>query len=197
MPVPYDTNTTALDLVSDYAAIIEGKTILVTGVTLGTLGGVYVKSIATAGPAHLILAGRNMAKLEQCKAEIAFENSEVDIRLLQIDTGSLDSVRNAASQVNAWIDIPVIDLLVNNAGIMAVDYKLLEDGFEAQFTTNHLGPFLFTNLIMEKILKSACARVVTVASDLHRLSPIRFDDYNFDVSQVNCPGIIIEARFLT
>lgn len=182
MPAPYNTNTTATELVSDYAPHIKGKTILATGVTPGTLGGFYVQSIAAAKPANLILAGRNGTKLSQCANEITAEHPEVNIRTLQVDLSSLKSARDAANQVNSWDDIPVIDVLVNNAGIMAVDYKLSEDGVESQFATNHLGPFLFTNLVIRKVLGSTAPRVVMVTSDGHRLSPVRFYDYNFDVS---------------
>jgi NAD(P)-dependent dehydrogenase (short-subunit alcohol dehydrogenase family) len=182
MPAPYNTNTTATELVSDYAPLIKGKTILATGVTPGTLGGFYVQSIAAAKPANLILAGRNSTKLSQCANEITAEHPEVNVRTLQVDLSSLKSARNAANQVNSWDDIPVIDVLVNNAGIMAVDYKLSEDGVESQFATNHLGPFLFTNLVIRKVLRSTAPRVVMVTSDGHRLSPVRLHDYNFDVS---------------
>lgn len=183
MPAPYNTTTTtATELVSNYAPLIKGKTILATGVTPGTLGGFYVQSIASANPANLILAGRNSTKLEQCAQEITASNPGVKTCILQVDFSSLASVRDAAKRVNSWDDIPVIDVLVNNAGIMAVEYKLSEDGVESQFATNHLGPFLFTNLVMGKVLKSDTPRVVMVTSDGHRLSPVRFCDYNFDVS---------------
>lgn len=179
--MPYDTNTTATELVVDYAPFIERKTILVTGVSPGSLGGFYVQSIAKAKPTCLVLAGRSANKLEQCAKEILVETPGIKIKTLEIDLSSLNSVRKAADQVNSWDDVPPIDVLVNNAGIMAVEYQLSVDGFESHFATNYLGPFLFTNLIMGKILKSASPRVVIVTSDGHRMSPIRFHDYNFDV----------------
>ncbi|KAJ5312272.1 hypothetical protein PENANT_c011G06161 [Penicillium antarcticum] len=180
MPAPYNTNTTTIELVTDYKALMKDKVILTTGVSPGSLGGTFVQSLAEADPAYLILAGRNTAKLEQCVSELHTANPNLKTRTLQIDLGSLKSVRSAAEQVNSWTDIPTIDVLVNNAGIMATEYGLSEDGVESQFATNHLGPFLFTNLVMGKILNSEAPRVVMVTSDGHRLSPIRFDDYNFD-----------------
>jgi NAD(P)-dependent dehydrogenase (short-subunit alcohol dehydrogenase family) len=182
MPPPYDSKTTTTELVTDYTSLIKGKVVLTTGVTLGSLGGAFVQSIAKANPACLILAGRNLAKLDQCGRDLESENPNLRIFTVQIDLGSLSSVRDAAAHLNSNTEIPVIDVLVNNAGIMAVDYALSDDGVESQFATNHLGPFLFTNLIMGKILRSESPRVVMVASDGHRLSHIRFDDYNFDVS---------------
>jgi NAD(P)-dependent dehydrogenase (short-subunit alcohol dehydrogenase family) len=182
MPTSYNTNTTTTELVTDYTSVIKGKVILTTGVTLGSLGGTFVQSIAKANPACLILAGRNLAKLDQCGGYLKAENPSLKIITVKIDLGSLASVRNAAEHINTNTEIPAIDVLVNNAGIMAVDYALSDDRIESQFATNHLGPFLFTNLIMGKVLKSESPRIVMVTSDGHRLSPIRFDDCNFDVS---------------
>ncbi|KAL1879490.1 hypothetical protein Plec18167_003947 [Paecilomyces lecythidis] len=180
MPAPYDANTSADELISDYVKIIEGKTILTTGVSPSTLGGAFVQFIAKANPGVLILATRNPAKLQQTADELSSAYPNVKVRTLKIDLASLKSVREAAKEVNSWDDVPSIDVLVNNAGIMAVDYQLSPEGFESQLATNHLGPFLFTNLIMKKILASKSPRVVVVSSDGHRLNPIRFDDYNFE-----------------
>ncbi|KAJ5120470.1 uncharacterized protein N7515_009858 [Penicillium bovifimosum] len=180
MPAPYNANTTTTELVTDYASLIKGKVILTTGVTLGSLGYAFVQSIAKANPACLILAGRNLTKLDQCGEDLKAENPGLNVITVKVDLGSLVSVRNAAEHINANTQIPAIDVLVNNAGIMAVDYALSADGIESHLATNHLGPFLFTNLIMGKILQSESPRIVMVSSDGHRLSPIRFDDYNFD-----------------
>ncbi|KAI1074547.1 WW domain-containing oxidoreductase [Whalleya microplaca] len=100
--------------------------------------------------------------------------------VLTTDLDSLAAARSAADVVNSWADVPSIDVLINNAGIMAPDFKLSPDGFESQLATNHLGPFLFTNLIMGKILASKSPRIVNVGSDGHRLNPIRWADYNFE-----------------
>lgn len=184
MPGPYSFSSTASEIVTDYASLIKNKIILITGVSPGSLGNFYAHSVAKANPKSLIIAGRNLVKLEQCARDIASDSPAVNIRTLQIDLGSFDHVRKAAAEVYSWDDIPAIDVLVNNAGIMGVDYTLSVDGFESQFATNHLGPFLFTNLIMGKILESESPRIVMVSSDGHRLSPVRFDDYNFDVSPI-------------
>lgn len=182
MPAPYDENTTADELIKDYENIIEGKVILTTGVSPNTLGGFFVQSIAKAKPSVLILATRNPAKLQETADMISSKYPNVRVRTLKVDLGSLKSVRGAAKEVNSWDDIPSIDVLVNNAGIMAVDYQLSPEGFESHLATNHLGPFLLTNLIMQKVLASKSPRVVVVSSDGHRLNPFRFDDYNFEVS---------------
>lgn len=181
MPGPYSTHTTTDELVADYASLIKDKVILTTGVSAGSLGGAFVQSIAKAQPAWLIIAARNADKLSKTASEIAVANPHVKVRSLQLDLESLQGVRDAAAKVNSWEDIPVIDVLVNNAGIMGVDYKLSPEGFESQLATNHLGPFLFTNQIMQKIVKAKEPRIVVVSSDGHRLNPFRFHDYNFDV----------------
>ncbi|TFK86693.1 NAD(P)-binding protein, partial [Polyporus arcularius HHB13444] len=86
--------------------------------------------------------------------------------------------RKAAAEVLSWPE--PIDVLVNNAGIMATPYGKTVDGIESQFGTNHIGHFLFTNLIMPKLLESKQGpRVVNVSSNGHRLSDIRWDDFNF------------------
>ncbi|KAI2093565.1 hypothetical protein LOZ36_000107 [Ophidiomyces ophidiicola] len=180
MPPPYNSNTTTPELVSDYASLIKGKVILTTGVSSGSLGGFFVASIAAADPACLILAACDSKKLTRLATEITTTYPAVKVRTLEIDLSSLTSVRAAAAELNGWDDLPAIDVLVNNAGIMAVEYQLSPEGFESQLATNHLGPFLFTNLIMEKIVAANHPRIVVVSSDGHRFNPFRFDDYNFD-----------------
>lgn len=178
---PYGADTTATQLVNDYADLIKDKVVLVTGISPGSLGAYFIQAIAKAGPSYLILAARNPEKAQQTANEVSAAQPTVKTRTLELDLGLFKNVRQAADEVNSWDDIPVIDVLVNNAGIMAPEYKVTDDGFESQLATNHLGPFLFTNLIIEKILASKSPRVVMVSSDGHRLNPFRFDDYNFDV----------------
>ncbi|KAF9877236.1 short-chain dehydrogenase reductase family [Colletotrichum karsti] len=153
-------DTKGSDLVTTYADHIKGKTILVTGVSPGGLGAVFAEAVAAAAPATLILAGRNTAKVQQTADSIAASHPSVAIKPLELDLGSFKGVRKAAETVNGWGDVPHIDVLVNNAGIMAVPFALTEDGFENQFGTNHLGPFLFTNLIIGKVLAAPAPRVV-------------------------------------
>ncbi|ETS81857.1 hypothetical protein PFICI_06859 [Pestalotiopsis fici W106-1] len=180
MAPSYDATATASGLVTDFASAIKDKVVLTTGVSSGSLGALFVEAIAKAQPALLILASRSPAKIEKTAASIQADNPDVRIRILELDLGSLLAVRKSAETVNSWQDVPSIDVLVNNAGIMAVDYKLTAEGIESQFATNHVGHFLFANLIMEKLLAANSPRVVNVSSDGHRASAIRFADYNFD-----------------
>ena len=163
---------------------IADKVILVTGASPKGLGALFAVNAAKAQPKLIILAGRNRTKIQATADAITKANPKVQTRVLQLDLESLKQVREAANTVNSWDDLSHIDVLVNNAGIMACDYAKTEDGLERQFATNHIGPFLFTNLIMNKILASDSPRVVIVSSDGHRLSAIRFADIGFSVSSI-------------
>lgn len=181
MPETYDTHSTANVLVKDYASKIKGKVILVTGVSPNGLGAFFVEHVAIAHPKLLILAGRNPTKSQATSDAVAKANPNVQTRTLQLDLESINQTRKAGATVNGWADVPHIDLLVNNAGIMACPYAKTEDALERQFATSHVGPFLFTNLIMKKILKSSSPRIVNVSSDGHRLSAMRWGDIGFSV----------------
>lgn len=182
MSPKYDKHTTGSQLVNDLKANIDGKVILVTGVTPKGIGAEFSLAVAKASPRLIILAGRNPASAKKTAEDIASVNPAVRTKSLTINLSSLKSVREAASQVNSWEDVPYIDVLVNNAGIMATPWQKTEDGFESQFATNHLGHFLLTNLLMEKLLASKAPRVVSVSSNGHRFNPIRWSDINFGVS---------------
>ncbi|KAK6213528.1 short-chain dehydrogenase [Colletotrichum tabaci] len=180
MAPAYNKETRASELVPLYAPYIAGKTILVTGVSPGSIGDSFVKQVAVAKPAVFVLAGRSPSKFQGLVNDLATEHPEIKVKSLVLDLASFANVRKAAEEVNTWDDVPQIDVLVNNAGIMADPYKLTEDGFESQFQTNHLGHFLFTNLIMPKIRASASPRIVNVSSSAHRLHHVRWTDYNFN-----------------
>ncbi|RDW63421.1 putative retinol dehydrogenase 13 protein [Coleophoma cylindrospora] len=167
------------DLAVTYESQIKGKVVLITGVSPGGIGAAFAIGIASSKPALLILAGRNLTKVQQTALAITTKYSDVKVRNLELDLSSLAAVRTAAETLNQWADVSHIDVVVNNAGVMATDWALSPDGFESQLATNHLGHFLFTNLIMGKILKAAAPRVINISSDGHRLSPFRFEDYNF------------------
>lgn len=144
-PRSFTAETRASQLVADpdIASQIKGKVILTTGPSPNSLGEAFVRAIAKASPALLILAGRDAAKLEQTAKSIHAENPDVKVatRTLELNLASLAQVRRAAEKVlHEWTDVRHIDVVVNNAGIMAVPFRLTEDGYESQFATNHLGP---------------------------------------------------------
>lgn len=176
----YNNQTRASELVAHYSHHIVGKTILITGVSPASLGESFVKKVAVAKPGMFILASRSIPKMQPLIDELQKTHPDITVKPLALNLSSLTDVRKAAQTVNSWADVPHIDVLVNNAGIMAVPYQKTEDGIESQFQTNHLSHFLFTNLIMEKILASKAPRIVIVSSHVHRVGHIRWTDYNFD-----------------
>jgi NAD(P)-dependent dehydrogenase (short-subunit alcohol dehydrogenase family) len=117
-------------------------------------------------------------------ARIAKISPDVKVQFIHLDLGSLKSVRKAAAEINS--QAAKIDLLINNAAIMACPYTKTEDGIESQFGTNHIGHFLLTKLLMDKIIAAGPgSRIVNVSSSAIR-GTIRYDDYNF---QVRRPGL--------
>ncbi|ORY60394.1 oxidoreductase [Leucosporidium creatinivorum] len=175
----FNASTSADEAASALASEILGKHVLITGVSPGGLGAEAARAIAQHSPALLILAGRSQAKIDETAAAIKKESPSTKLRPLVLDLSSLAAVRKAAEEVNSWPE--PIDVLINNAAIMANPRReLTVDGFESQFATNHLGHFLFTNLIYPRLSSSSSGpRIVNVSSRGHRRSAIRFEDFNF------------------
>ncbi|KAL8940818.1 MAG: hypothetical protein Q9216_002607 [Gyalolechia sp. 2 TL-2023] len=184
MAKQYDTHTTVEVVVQDLSREIAGKVVLTTGISPGGLGAYFNHFVAPAKPALLILAGRNHARNQASADSLSQDHPDVPVRTLQLDLESLDKVRDAAATVNGWSGVPRIDVLVNNAGVMACEYERTADRFERQFAVSHIGPLLFTNLLMPKILASEAPRIVNVSSDGHRLSQIRWPDVGFSGGQL-------------
>jgi NAD(P)-dependent dehydrogenase (short-subunit alcohol dehydrogenase family) len=185
-PLPYNRqNALASKIAADNASSIAGKIVLTTGVTQNGLGATFVEEIAKHKPALLILAGRTPAKVQATadKIKATPESANVETRVLALDLASQEQIRDAAKEVLAYPE-DHIDVLVNSAGIMAGPYRTTKEGIELQFGSNHIGHFLFTNLIMRKILASKAPRIVNVSSDGHRASGIRFEDPNFQGGKV-------------
>jgi NAD(P)-dependent dehydrogenase (short-subunit alcohol dehydrogenase family) len=143
---------------------LSGRTALVTGVSVGGLGHFTALELARAG-ARVVLAGRNPDKLTETERTIHAELPDAPLERLVVDLADLSSVRTAAAGAEAF---GALDLLVNNAGIMATPYRRTVDGFESQLATNHFGPFLLTGLLLPQLADDA--RVVTVSSQMHRVA---------------------------
>ncbi|MBX7528531.1 SDR family NAD(P)-dependent oxidoreductase [Qipengyuania vesicularis] len=154
---------------------LSGRTALITGGYSG-LGQETARAMAAKG-AHVILSGRDATKLSAAADALA-EQTGAKIDTLVCDLASLDSVRKAASEANERFD--KIDLLINNAGVMACDEAKTADGFEMQFGTNHIGHFLLTNLLMPLVEKGERPRIVNLSSRGHHIAPVDFDDPNFE-----------------
>jgi NAD(P)-dependent dehydrogenase (short-subunit alcohol dehydrogenase family) len=152
---------------------LDGRVAVVTGANSG-LGLVTARELARHG-ARVVIAcrdvGKGAAALEQIRADVG---SADGVSVSELDLASLASVRAfAARTVN---EFEQVDLLVNNAGVMAPPRRLTEDGFELQIGTNHLGHFALTGLLLERLQAAPAPRVVTVSSGAHRLGWMRFDD---------------------
>ncbi|KAG9191998.1 hypothetical protein G6011_10732 [Alternaria panax] len=183
-PLPYNRqNAFASTIAVDNASNIAGKVILTTGVTQGGLGATFVEEIAKHNPVLLILAGRSPSKVQATADKIRSNpaSANVETRILALDLASQKQIREAAKEVLAYPEAH-IDVLVNSAGIMKASPD--SEGIENQFGCNHVGHFLFTNLIMPKLLASKAPRVVNVASDGHRFSSVRFEDPSFQHGKV-------------
>ena len=157
---------------------LDGKTVVITGGNTG-IGKETAVDLAKRG-ARVIIGCRNLEKGKEALKEIQERSGSKDVFLEKIDLASLDSVRKFADSV--LISESRLDILINNAGVMACDYQKTEDGFEMQFGTNHLGHFLLTMLLLDLIKKSAPSRIVNVSSTAHTLGSgkIHFDDINFE-----------------
>ncbi|MDH2413185.1 oxidoreductase [Nocardioides sp. CER19] len=143
-----------------------GRTAVVTGPSAGGLG--YFTALGLLrGGARVVLAGRSRAKLDESAQGLLREVPGGTVERLVLDLTSLESVRLAAATA---ADLGTIDLLVNNAGVMATPYSRTVDGLEIELATNHFGPFLLTGLLLAQLAESDAGRVVTVSSTMHRMA---------------------------
>jgi NAD(P)-dependent dehydrogenase (short-subunit alcohol dehydrogenase family) len=149
-----------------------GKLAVVTGANSG-LGLVTAQELARSG-AQVVLACRDPERGTAAAAAIRAEVPDANISLQRLDLADLASVREFADVLGKEHD--GLDLLVNNAGIMAPPRRETADGFEAQFGTNHLGHFALTGRLYEMLTARPESRVVTVSSGLHKIGKIAFDD---------------------
>lgn len=148
------------------------KIVLITGANSG-LGYETACVLASRG-AHVVMGCRNGEKAEAAMAGIRERVPEASLEFLDLDLADLDSVREAAHAARERH--PRLDLLINNAGVMWLRPGRTADGFETHFGTNHLGHFAFTGLLLDTLLETPGARVVTLSSIGHLIGRIYFDD---------------------
>jgi NAD(P)-dependent dehydrogenase (short-subunit alcohol dehydrogenase family) len=149
-----------------------GKVAIVTGANSG-LGLVTARELARAG-ATVLLACRDQARGAQAVSAIHMGVPSADAQLAQLDLASLASIRSFAERFAS--EHERLDLLVNNAGVMAAPRRLTEDGFESQLGINHLGHFALTGLLLTSLLAAPQPRVVTLSSGAHRGGAIKFEN---------------------
>ncbi|UTW54036.1 SDR family NAD(P)-dependent oxidoreductase [Kordiimonas sp. SCSIO 12610] len=164
----------ALDVVEGLD--LTGKTALVTGGSSG-LGVETVKALVSVG-AEIIMPVRDAQKGKGVITLISELYPDSSIHLMDMDLSDFESIKNFADDCLKRFD--KIDIIINNAGIMAGPLVRMKEGFEGQFATNHLGHFLMTGLLSSALLKSEKPIVVALSSIAHRISPIVFEDIHFN-----------------
>ncbi|OJJ50265.1 hypothetical protein ASPZODRAFT_149630 [Penicilliopsis zonata CBS 506.65] len=153
--------STSEEVCDAFSSHIKGSRVIITGVTLGSIGGEVALQLARRDPAMIALAGRKLASLQETQQAIRSVAPDIEIKLLMLELAS--------------------QTLINSAGVMAAPYKATPEGVEIQFATNHLGRFLFTNLILPLMLTaSSTVQIVNVSSLGHKRGPVRFDDIAFE-----------------
>lgn len=155
---------------------VRGKTVLVTGATSG-IGREASVELARRG-ARVVMVGRDPARTDGAVADVVARSGFGQVSYLLCDFSSQAAVRGLAGAFRARHRR--LDVLVNNAGGVNKTRRVTADGIEATFAVNHLGHFLLTNLLCDLLVRSAPARVVTVASVGHRRGTLDFDDLGFE-----------------
>ena len=160
-------------------AKLDGKTVIITGANTGI--GLETAVDLAKRNARVILACRSVERGEKAAVEVRTRSGNDNVVFGQLDLASLDSVRKFSDKILE--EEPRIDVLINNAGVMAIPERTLtQDGFEMQFGVNHLGHFLLTNLLLDRIKEAPSARIVNVSSGAHKIGGIDFDNLNSELS---------------
>lgn len=158
---------------------LSGKIALVTGASTG-LGAETTRALASKG-ARVILLARNLEKLKATAASISESTGNNQLTVLQCDLGRFASIREAAAE--ALELAPSLDLLINNAGVMACPLDRTAEGHEMQFGTNHLGHFLLTCLLVPALESSGNARIINLSSGGHKYCTVELEDWNFETGE--------------
>ena len=156
-------------------AILEGKTVIITGGNTG-IGKETAIDLAKRN-ARVILACRSQEKGKKAEMDVRRESGSSNVHFHQLDLASLASIKKFAKEI--LLEESRIDILINNAGVMYCAFGKTEDGFETQFGVNHLGHFLLTNLLLDKIKQAPEGRIVTVSSLGHTYAS------KFDLDTIN------------
>ncbi|CAN5729963.1 oxidoreductase [soil metagenome] len=152
----------------------RGRTVLVTGANSGL--GLRTATALAAKGARVLLACRDQAKAVGALAQVESAGGEAEV--VSVDLADLSSVRACADDVRERVER--LDVVVNNAGVMALPERRTADGFEMQFGTNHLGHFALTGLLLPTLLAAEAPRVVTMSSGAHKIGRMHWDDLMFE-----------------
>ncbi|MEK4235358.1 SDR family oxidoreductase [Paenibacillus sp. FSL H7-0737] len=151
---------------------MRGKIALVTGANSG-MGLATTVELARKG-AKVIMVCRNRQRGEEALAAAKQKSHSVDIELMLCDLASLESIRSFAEEFTR--KYPILDILINNAGVVTIKRQLTKDGFEMDLGVNHLGHFLLTNLLLEPLKAAEQGRIVVVASGAYKIGALHYED---------------------
>ncbi len=157
------------------AARMDGRLCILTGATSGV--GYHAARRLAQGGSNLVLVCRNREKAVSVRQELASQY-RVDIDIVQADFSRLEDVRRAAEIILA--EHPRVDVLVNNAGVHTTRRTVAGNGIETVFCVNHLAPFLFTRLLLDRLTESAPARILQINSQGHRFGGLDLEDLNWE-----------------
>ncbi|MDQ0196494.1 SDR family oxidoreductase [Paenibacillus wynnii] len=151
---------------------MKGKIVIVTGGNSG-MGLATTVDLARRG-AKVIMVCRSRQRGEEALVQARQQSGSLDIELMLCDLASLESIR---SFVRDFTDIySVLDVLINNAGVVSIKRQLTADGFELDLGVNHLGHFLLTNLLLESLIRAEQGRIVVVASGAYKIGALHYKD---------------------
>jgi NAD(P)-dependent dehydrogenase (short-subunit alcohol dehydrogenase family) len=157
-------------------ADVEGKTCVITGATSG-IGLMTAHALAARG-VRLVLIGRDRARGEAALADLRSRTPRLQAEMRYADLSRLDEMRRLGAELGAAL--PRIDILINNAGALFQRRAVTADGLERTFALNHMGYFVLTEALRQRLIASAPARIVNVASEAHRGARLDFDDLQLE-----------------
>uniref|UniRef100_A0A8C5N5E4 Retinol dehydrogenase 13 n=1 Tax=Leptobrachium leishanense TaxID=445787 RepID=A0A8C5N5E4_9ANUR len=171
-------------------ATIEGKTAIVTGANTG-IGKETAMELARRG-GRVIMACRDMGKCENAARDVRGKTLNHNVFAKHLDLASTKSIKEFAKHILK--EEEHVDILINNAAVMRCPHLVTEDNFEMQFGVNHLGHFLITNLLLEKMKKSVNPRIINVSSLAHVVGDIDFEDLNWENKKYNTKAAYCQSK---
>lgn len=168
-----------LDSASNSRSLFSPCLVAITGPSSGGIGAETAISLARAGPSQLVLLGRSQQRIQPVIDAIHAIDPSITVKFVPVDLSSVESSRQAAQVILSDASIPHIDVLINNAAVMACPFTKTVDNFELQLAAAHLGHFVLTNHLLPKLRASGHPRVISVSSMANKYSAVRFDDPNY------------------
>ncbi|HYW97175.1 MAG TPA: oxidoreductase [Bacteroidales bacterium] len=154
----------------------DGKIIVVTGANSGL--GYWTTYHLAKRHAEVVMACRNTSKANEAADKIRKDFPSARLDIMELDLADIESIKRFSEAFHK--KYKQLNILINNAGVMAIPERRTKQGFEMQFGTNHLGHFVLTSLLFDLIKKTRGSRVVTLSSLMHKRGEIRFEDLNWD-----------------